>query len=491
MFENQFKAIDDALRKDAGCSSELDYIEQTSWVLFLKYLSNYESEKEAAAQLDGKPYTPILADEFSWQTWAMPKKPNGKPDHSAAMTGEDLKDFVEDQLFPYLRQFKERSDNPDTIHYKIGEIFGELNNKLQSGYSLREVINKIDEIHFHSTEHRHKMSALYEDKIRNMGNAGRNGGEYYTPRPLVKAIIKVIKPRIGDTIYDSSCGSAGFLCEAYAYLCQTKKQLTVTDYDQLQKNTFSGVEKKSLAYVIGTMNMILHGIEAPNIIHKNTLTENINHIQDSDRVDVVLTNPPFGGNEHEQIKSTFPIKTGETAYLFLQHIIKKLKAGGKAGVVIKNSFLSNTDNASISLRKELLDRCYLYAVLDFPQTPFIGTGVKTVVLFFEKGRPSKDIWYYQMDPALKFGKTNPLTEKHLRDFIALEKTKADSDNSWTVHVKNIDKETCDLTVRNPHRTDEADTRAPAEILSHIDKLNKDAQKSIEAIESLLGKTEHE
>ena len=220
-----------------------------------------------------------------------------------------------------------------------------------------------------------------------MGNAGRNGGEYYTPRPLIRAIIRVLKPQIGERIYDGACGSCGFPCEAFEYLTRDRGKLSTRDWNTLQTGTFYAKEKKSLAYVIGIMNMILHGIEAPNIVHTNTLAENIDDIQEKDRFQIVMANPPFGGKERPEVQENFPIKTGETAFLFLQHFIKSLKAGGRAGIVIKNTFLSNTDHAAMALRKELLENCNLYTVLDMPSGTFQGAGVKTVVLFFEKGSP--------------------------------------------------------------------------------------------------------
>ncbi|MDO9014662.1 MAG: N-6 DNA methylase, partial [Polynucleobacter sp.] len=344
-----------------------------------------ERDKQTAAQLAGRTYQPIIDEPYKWHVWAAPKTADGKIDHHKALTGDDLKEFVDGKLFPYLRRFKHEATSPATIEYKIGEIFSELKNKVQSGYNLREVLNLIDSLRFRSKEEKHEMSHLYEDKIKNMGNAGRNGGEYYTPRPLIKTIVKVVAPEIGNRIYDGAVGSAGFLAEAFEYL-RTSRNLTTKDAETLQKSTFYGKEKKGLAYIIGTMNMILHGVEAPNIVHTNTLAENLADIQEKDRYDVVLANPPFGGKERAEIQQNFPIKTGETAYLFLQHFIKILKAGGKAGVVIKNTFLSNTDNASISLRKQLLESCNLHTVLDMPSGTFQGAGVKTVVLFFEKGR---------------------------------------------------------------------------------------------------------
>lgn len=484
MFETTFRNLDDTLRKDAGCSSELDYIEQTSWVLFLKYLDDFEADREASAQLNGERYKRILSKEYAWTTWAVPKTADGKLDYNTALTGEDLKEFVDGKLFPYLKSFKVSAENADTLEYKIGEIFHELKNKLQSGYSLREVINKVDELRFRSNEEKHEMSSLYEDKIKNMGNAGRNGGEYYTPRPLIKTIVRVVNPKLGNKVYDGAVGSAGFLCEAYEFM-RTSKQLTAKEFEQLQRKTFYGKEKKSLAYIIGVMNMILHGIEAPNIIHTNTLGENIADIQEKDKVDVVLANPPFGGSERVEVQENFPIRTSETAYLFLQHFIKILRVGGRCGIVIKNTFLSNTDNASVALRKQLLEECDLHAVLELPGGSFTGTGVKTVVLFFEKGRATENVWYYQLNLSRNLGKTNSLNERDLEEFVTLSVTQAESENSWCVNVKDIDKSTWDLTATNPNRKDTSDKRTPEEILVEIEELDLEAATAIAAIKELL------
>jgi type I restriction enzyme M protein len=284
-----------------------------------------------------------------------------------------------------------------------------------------------------------------------MGNAGRNGGEYYTPRPLIRAMVQVVARRSARRIYDGACGSAGFLCEAFDYLKAKGQADHRQDLKTLQERTFYGKEKKSLAYVIAIMNMILHGIEAPNIIHTNTLAENLADIQEKDRFDVVLANPPFGGKERKEVQQNFPIRTGETAFLFLQHFIKMLKAGGRGGVVIKNTFLSNTDNASVSLRKLLLESCNLHTVLDCPGGTFQGAGVKTVVLFFEKGAPTRKVWYYQLDPGRNLGKTNPLNDDDLAEFVELQKTFADSPKSWSVDAKTIDPTTFDLSGEEPQR----------------------------------------
>jgi type I restriction enzyme M protein len=484
MFEQTFKNIDDVLWKEAGCSSELDYTEQASWLLFLKYLDDLEQDKSTEAALDGKKYTHILDAPYRWENWAAPKDKDGKLDHNKALTGDDLRDFVDRKLFPYLHGFKLKASGPNTIEYKIGEIFGEIKNKIQSGYNLREIIDQIDELHFRSQSEKHELSHLYEAKIKNMGNAGRNGGEYYTPRPLIRAMVQVVNPKIGEKIYDGAVGSAGFLCEAFDYL-SAKPHLTTKEAKTLQECTFYGKEKKSLAYVIAIMNMILHGIEAPNIIHTNTLTENLADIQEKDRYDIVMANPPFGGKERAEVQQNFPIRTGETAFLFLQHFIKMIKAGGRAGVVIKNTFLSNGDNAAVGLRKLLLESCNLHTVLDCPGGTFQGAGVKTVVLFFEKGAPTRKIWYYQLDPGRNLGKTNPLNNDDLAEFVKLQKTFADSPKSWSVDAKTIDLTTFDLSVKNPNAGEEIAHRSPEAIMEEIAALDAESAEVLANIKALL------
>lgn len=484
MFEQAFKNIDDVLWKE-DMSGELDYIEQTSWLLFLKYLDDLEAEKVMDAQLAGKSYGRIIAKEYQWDQWAAPKTAQGEFDHNNAMTGDDLVEFVNDKLFRYLRGFKDRATGADTLEYKIGEVFGEIKNKFASGYSLRNALEYVDALNFGSQDEKHELSDLYEAKIKRMGNAGRNGGEYYTPRPLIRAMIKVMQPQIGEKIYDGACGSGGFLCEAYQHL-RDSKDLTTSQLETLQNKMFYGREKKSLAYIVGIMNMILHGIETPNIIHSNTLADHTNDVQEKDRYDVVLANPPFGGKEHKQVQQNFDIKTGETAFLFLQHFIRNLKAGGRGAVVIKNTFLSNSDNASVSLRKELLESCNLHTVLDMPGGTFQGAGVKTVVLFFEKGAPTEKIWYYQLDPGRTLGKTSALNDDDLKDFLEKQVEFKDSDQSWSVDVEGVDEATCDLSVKNPNKDDEVELREPDKILDEIAALDEESADILKGIKELVG-----
>ena len=479
-YESTFNAIDNILRNEAGCSTELDYIEQTSWLLFLKYLDDLDREREDKALLTGKDYKPILTGYMRWSQWAAPKKADGTPDTVNAMTGPDLTQFVDSKLFPTLRKFQETAQSAKTLEYKIGEIFAELRNKITSGYNLREVINLIDQLHFQSAEDKHEMTVLYESKIAKMGNAGRNGGEYYTPRPLIRSIVRMIDPKIGESVYDPACGSAGFLCEAFTYMSQKVK--STQDSKVLQEDTFFGKEKKPLPYIIATMNMIFHGLQAPNIIRGNTLAENLSQIQESDRKNVILANPPFGGAERGEVKQNFDINTSETAYMFMQHFIKMLKTGGRAGIVIKNTFLSNGDAAA--LRTLLMQQCNLHTILDLPSGVFQGAGVKTVVLFFDKGTPTKKIWYYQLNPGRNLGKTNALNEEDLAEFERLYKTREDSENSWTIDVDSLGNDV-DLSVKNPNKVEEVDERTPSEIAENIFALGQENQTLINEIMEMV------
>lgn len=483
MFQQVFNALDTVFRQEPGCTTELDYTEQASWLLFLKYLDDLEEAREVEAGLAGRPYRPIIDAAHRWSAWASPRRADGSPDRDRALTGDDLLQFVDRDLWPHLHGFTERAEGPDTIEYKIGEIFGEIRSKFRSGYSLRDALDLVDQLRFGSVAEKHELSELYEAKIARMGNAGRNGGEYYTPRPLIRAIVRLIDPRIGERVYDPACGSAGFLCEAFAYL--RPRAARADDLEQLQRRTFLGREKKSLAYVIGVMNMILHGVDAPTIVHANTLAQDVRDIAPSARVDVVLANPPFGGKERAEIQGNFPIRSGETAFLFLQHVIRSLKPGGRAGVVIKNTFLSNTDAAATALRRELLTECNLWAVLDCPAGTFQGAGVKTVVLFFTRGSRTREVWYHQLDPGRSLGKTNALTDADFAEFLGAAPGREPGPRSWRVDVADVDAGTWDLSVRNPHAPAADGPRAPAAILDEIAALDVESAELLAGIRALL------
>lgn len=469
--QSKFKHIDNILLEDAGTNGANDYITQISWLLFLKYIDDSEIGRKIDAELASRTYEPLFKSEFMWHNWASPKKED-KNDLSSQLSGQDLIDFVNGKLFPYLKGFKNAQLDPRSMRYKIGEIFGELNNKIVNGHNLRDAIDIIDTMHFKTQEELDDLSHLYEDRLRLLGGAGRSG-EFYTPRPLIKTIVKAIDPQLGKTIYDGAAGTAGFLTESYAYLRDKVK--TGAQLQFLKQNTFFAKNKKPEPYLLGTMNMILHGVESPNMVHGNTLTEDIADLQDKDRVDYILANPPFGGTERPEIKKKFPIETSETAFLFLQHFMKKLRVGGSAAIVIKNTFLSNSDNAAVAIRKELLANYNLHTILDLPGGVFSATGstgVKTVVLFFDKGRPTTDVWYYQFNPGRSLGKTNPLSEGDLTDFLERYKDKSVSDKSWTVNITQIDIGKYDLSASNPHVEKIKEQRSPEHILEEIKSIDR-------------------
>ena len=423
-FEQAFRAIDDCLRKEDGCGTELDYTEQTSWLLFLKYLDGLEEDRAAMALLEGRSQAPILDEQFRWNSWAAPKDASGQLDHNAAVTGDDLRDFVNQRLFPYLEQFKQRATGPNTIEYKIGEIFGEIRNKISSGYNLREIIDVID-----------GLASAPRPRSMSSRCCTRRSSGWVTPAVTAASTTPQghssgNRPSLNpvETVYDPAVGSAGFLCEAFEFMRKggsSGNELSTEDLEALQTRTFTGKEKKSLAYVIAIMNMILHGIEAPNIIHANTLTENLSDVQEGDRYEVILANPPFGGSERKEVQQNFSIRSSETAFLFLQHFIRMLRAGGRAGVVIKTRSYP-IPTTLVALRRKLLEECNLHTVLDCPGGTFQGAGVRTVVLFFE-GAPTRRVWFYQLDPGRNLGKTNPLNDRDLAEFVKLQRTFANSD----------------------------------------------------------------
>lgn len=476
-----FTAIDKKLwQPGSGCSGALDYMEQSSWLLFLRYLDAREEERILEAAMVGKVYEPALPKKLRWSTWAYPTKPNGALDVDRMPKGDELILFVQHSLFPGLRRLKENAEGTDSIQYRIGSIFEQLNCRFTDGYLLREVIELMQPLRFQTEEDRHELSVLYESRLGEMGNAGRDGGQYYTPRPLIRVMIRLLDPKVGERFDDGACGSAGFLCEAYSYMREKAKN-DPKAYDILQHRTFTGGEVKPLAYVTAQMNCILHGLETPNITFGDTLGNKIADFTERDRVDVIGANPPFGAGANKINQQNFTITTSETALMFMEYFMAKLKKKGRAAIIIKNTFLSNTDNASVAIRRMLLEKCQLNWVLDLPQKVFTA-GVHTVVLFFTKDGPTtQPINYYQLDlKGVSLGKTRPLNEADLADFESLVRESTNrtvphsghpnnpaieqSNNPtieqsknlshWTVDPATLDPMTLDLSVNNPNIVEE-------------------------------------
>lgn len=486
--QQKINRITDILRRDDGISGAMHYTEQTSWVLFLKFLDDYESEKEDEAVLSGKDYQPVLDEQHRWTSWACPKTDDGKLDLSRAKTGDDLIDYVNDKLFPYLKSFANAAatgEDPKSFTYKIGAIFQYMDNKVASGHTLREVLDIIDTLNFQSSDEMFELSLVYEGLLQNMGDAGGYAGEFYTPRPVVRAMVQALDPKAGETIYDAAAGSCGFLVEAFEHLKSKKSELSTDQWDFIQRDTFYGFEKTSLAYVMGMMNMILHGIESPNLFRGNTLTQNIRDIQEKDRYDIILANPPFGGKEKPQIQQNFPIQANATELLFLQHFMKTLKTGGKAAIVIPEGVLFQTNSAFKQVKQELLENFNLHTILSLPAGVFLPySGVKTNVLFFERSGGTSDVWYYECEPEQKLTKNKPITDEHLKEFVELYNSRETTDRSWMVPASKL-AEDYDLSAKNPAKQKDAEHLAPSDILKKIRTKEKLVSELLDEIESLL------
>lgn len=459
-----FRKVDFLLRKDSGCNTDIDQLEQVSWMLFLKYMDEQDGIR------GGKGFSRVLRKEYQWSTWLSPSKGDGVA----------LKAFIDDQLFPYLKSLKTTGKNMDSLEYKIGEIFAELRNRIHNTSILQESLYLIDQLQFHSGNQGNELSLLYEEKINSMGRTGKAGGEYYTPSPLIRSIVQVIDPKIGETVYDGAVGSAGFLVEAFKHV-QQRRKLSLKELSILCNDTLYGKEKKCLAYLIASMNMILHGVEAPNIIHGNTLSDK----QEANTYDIVLANPPFGCKEDPSVLKNFPIKTSETSILFLQHFIGILKNGGRAGIILKSSFLDNSEKAFVEMRKQLLVTCDLHSILLLPNGVFPYAKLKTVVLFFEKGKPTRDIWFYQLDNMKPFGRRNAIAESDLSDFVEKAKDKVISENSWLTNISEIDNQTYCLKSTKPSEQSIPKARSPRQIYEEMQRLESKSHKLLESIRKYL------
>lgn len=486
--QQKIDRITNILRRDDGISGAMHYTEQTSWVLFLKFLDDYESEKEDEAVLSGKDYQPVLDEEHRWLNWACPKNVDGTKNLKAD-SGDDLITYVNEELFPYLKSFANSivtgGADPKSFAYKVGATFQYLDNKVASGHTLREVLDIVDTLNFQSSDEMFELSLVYEGLLQNMGDAGGYAGEFYTPRAVVRAMIQAIDPQPGQTIYDAAAGSCGFLVEAFDHLKTKKSELSTEQWDFIQRDTFFGFEKTSLAYVMGMMNMILHGIESPNLYRGNTLTQNIRDIQEKDRYDIVLANPPFGGKEKDQIQLNFPIKANATELLFMQHFMKTLKSGGKAAIVVPEGVLFQTNSAFKQVKQELLENFNLHTILSLPAGVFLPySGVKTNVLFFERRGGTSDVWYYECEPEQKLTKNKPITDEHLKEFVRLYTSRETTERSWTISASKLAAD-YDLSAKNPAKQKDTEHLAPSDILKQIRTKEKLVSGLLDEIEDLL------
>jgi len=468
----QFWKAAKILRQDDNTNSLLDYVEQISWILFLKCFEELEKKRRDEAEFEGKTYRQIVADKFQWSTWS-------NPDPSKKLTGQALLDFLSNELFPHLRNLK--GNNGSSV---IRALFEEAPSKmLKDGNILRDAIDAIQAIQFEGADDIHTLSHLYESLLAKLGREGGFGGEFYTPRPIIEFIVKMVDPQFGQTIYDPAMGSAGFLVEAHKHIRGTLgARIQPADERKLQRETFYGQEKKPLPYLLGCMNMILHGVLTPSLNRRNTLGDDVRKFTEKDRFDVILTNPPFGGTEHDSVTANFRYPSKATSITFVQHIMAKVKRGGRVGMVIDEGVLfKTTEGAYVDTKKELLEQFNLHTVISLPVGVFAnavaaGTGPKTNLLFFERrldeaGRPvgTKDIWYYEVE-AVGFSLTKsqkPIPENDLPDCFEKAQKRELTEKSWIVTAEEIAARNYDLSAMNPNAKTAKKHRSPTVIAADI------------------------
>lgn len=430
------------LRKDKGLNGDVDRLPLLTWVMFLKFLDDLEIVHAEEAELDGKPYQPIIVAPYRWRDWAA---------REDGISGDELLAFISQDvtvrpdgsrgmgLFAYLRGLAGEGEKGSQREV-IANVFKGVQNRMISGYLLRDILNKINGIHFSASEEIHTLSHLYESMLREMRDAAGDAGEFYTPRPVVRFMVQVTDPRLGETVLDPACGTGGFLVEAYDHLAP---QVSSPEQRQtLQRASLYGQEAKPLPYMLAQMNLLLHGLEAPQIAYGNTLDRRINEIGHSERVDVILTNPPFGGEEEVGIKANFPpnMQTAETTLLFLQYIMRKLRVagfgaerGGRAAVVVPNGTLFG-DGISAVIKEEMLKEFRLHTIVRLPQGVFAPyTDIPANLLFFERGGPTDTIWYYELplpEGRKKYSKTAPLQFEEFAPVLAWWSAREEGPQSW-------------------------------------------------------------
>ena len=439
------KSARDILRKDKGLNGDADRLPLLTWIMFLKFLDDLEVLHESEAELDGRKYQPIIEAPYRWRDWAA---------REDGISGDELLAFISNEytrlpngkldkgLFAYLRNLNSTGSRGSQREV-IANVFKGTQNRMVSGYLLRDIINKINGIHFNSSEEIHTLSHLYESMLREMRDAAGDAGEFYTPRPVVRFMVAVTDPKLGETILDPACGTGGFLVEAYDHL---KLQIgeSTEKRRQLQNDTLFGQEAKPLPYMLAQMNLLLHGLESPNITYGNTLERRIAEIGHSERVDVILTNPPFGGEEEAGIKNNFPanMQTAETTLLFLQYIMRKLRMAGfgaekngRAAVVVPNGTLFG-DGVSAVIKEELLKEFNLHTIVRLPQGVFAPyTDIPANLIFFERGGPTETIWYYELplpEGRKKYSKTAPLQFEEFQDCLAWWNNRQEGPHAWKV-----------------------------------------------------------
>ena len=467
------KSARDAMRKDAGLNGDLDRIPQLAWLLFLKAFDGLEQNREVTE----RNYRPAIDAPYRWRDWA--SDPTG-------MTGESLLTFVNLKLIPYLRELSGvASHDPRDV---LAAVFKETNNRMLSGYLLRDVVNKVNEINFASSDDIHTMAHLYESMLREMRDAAGDSGEFYTPRPVIRFMVQQIAPKLGEVILDPACGTGGFLVEALEHL---QPKVRTAEQKRALSDNLRGVEKKPLPYLLGMMNLVLHGLDQPNTVRGNALSRPLTQIGRTERVDVILTNPPFGGEEEKSIQANFPSdkQTAETSWLFLQLVIRTLKDGGRCAIVAPNGMLFG-EGVGTRIKQQLLAECNLHTIVRLPDGAFAPyTDIPSNLLFFEKTGRTKEVWFYQIPPPegrKKYSKTKPIRFEEFADCQAWWGSRQESDHAWRVPVATLEGNGFNLDVRNPNRADDLAHRPPAELLAELIKTEREILGLLESLEKTIG-----
>jgi type I restriction enzyme M protein len=500
------KSARDIMRKDKGLNGDLDRLPMLTWIMFLKFLGDLELQREEEAALAGKKYQRAIDPPYRWRDWA---------NNPAGITGDELISFVNNEeavrpdgirgpgLFAYLRSLvgREGGDRRDVI----ATVFKGTINRMVNGYLLRDVINKVAGIHFGSSEELHTLGALYESMLREMRDAAGDSGEFYTPRPVVRFMVTVTDPRLGETILDPACGTGGFLVEAFSSL--QKQCKTVEDRKKLQTRSIFGGEAKPLPYLLAQMNLLLHGLESPQINPGNSLAVKITELGDKDRVDIILTNPPFGGEEERGILANFPKdkQTAETALLFLQLIMRKLRRnrpsgsapkGGRAAVVVPNGTLFG-DGVCARIKEELLKEFNLRTIVRLPNGVFAPyTSIPTNILFFERSGPTQDVWYYEQplpEGRKNYTKTAPIQFEEFAPLIEWWRSagqasdREENDRAWKVPAAELLANGCNLDRKNPRATGNITHLAPEQLADDILKKEQRIAQIMGEIQGLLAR----
>lgn len=455
----------------------LQYIEQISWMLFLKLFEQIEHKSRLGAQVFGEKYMPVIDEKYHWSSWN-------------SLQAKEQLEFINTKLFPYLQSLR-----GTPLKNIIGSMFEDLRNNMHSPFNFKDVVNLLDSLDFSNPKDTHTISLVYEDLLVKMGQEGGASGEFYTPRAIIRLMVRIINPKIGEKIFDPFAGSGGFLGEAFKYLHEQNPKLAVKESKTLQEETFYGNEAKSLPFLLCLMNLLLHGLESPHIIKINTFAEDLTSIPEKDRYEIILTNPPFGGVEGKELLKSFPIKSSDTELLALYYIMKKVKTGGRVGIVLPEGVLFRTGGAYTNVKKELLENFNLHTIISLPPGVFAnvsssGQGPKTNLLFFEKGSPTKEIWYYELTSpkGVKYTKKNAILDEHTKDVFEKWQNKAKSENSWTASIEEIMAKNYDLAAKNPNGKGDIELKSSNQLVKLIKGKENEIQGLIVEIESVLNRT---